>query len=327
MSDGLSLDVVIVNWNAGDRLQKCVESVAKVASTLPGLRTCVVDNASTDNSLQSIRESDVVHVIRNEVNIGFAAACNVGARAGSARFILFLNPDTEVHEARTLTRPAAFLADNPSSGVCGVQLRNEDGTVARTSTRFPTPRRIIAWSLGLDRIFPRVFEPQFFNDFDHESDRVIDVVMGAFFYMKRTLFERLNGFDERFFVYYEEVDFARRAAMIGQSTCFLSELKAVHAGHGTTDQIKAARYFLSSQSRMKYARKHFGPAGSLLSLFATSFLEPPIRVAFSLSRGNFAGAQEALKGSLSLWSWIGRGMPLMHRPTVRPTYPKTRISL
>lgn len=308
MSDS-GIDVVVVNWNAGDHLRRCVESVLALAAANPGLTLTVVDNASTDSSLSQLPQNPALRVIRNERNLGFAAACNQGARAGKSKYILFLNPDMILTDPAALTRPIETIQAEPSVGIVGIQLRDEDGAVTRSCTRFPTARRVLGWSFGLDRFLPRFFDPQFMTDFDHSKSRDVDVVMGAFFFVPRMLFDRLGGFDERFFVYYEEVDFARRARIIGYSSRFLADVSATHVGHGTTEGIRAIRYFLVSRSRVQYGAAHFGPMGRLASTISTIVFEPLIRLAFALASGNFAGAMQTAQGARMLLGWAAAGMP------------------
>lgn len=310
MTGSASVDVVIVNWNAGDHLGKCVESVLSM-QWMPDadINVVVVDNASSDHSLDSMPASGL-EVIRNTVNTGFAAACNQGARRGNSEFVLFLNPDMVLTDTAAFTVPINFMRSTPSAAVCGIQLRNDRGEITKSSTRFPTSWRIFGWSLGLDRLLPGIFPPQFLTDFDHDSQRDVDVVMGAFFFMRRTAFERLGGFDTRFFVYYEEVDLARRARQAGYTSWFLAQASAIHSGHGTTDQIRSTRYFLSARSRVQYALKHFGTLAGLIAAAMTIAVEPIIRLAFTLASGNFAGAFQTAIGARMLLGWVSRGMPI-----------------
>src|SRR6185503_16033407 len=111
----------------------------------------------------------------------------------------------------------------------------------RTCARFPTPGRFFAKMLGLDRILPGIFPSHFMTEWDHATNREVDQVMGAFFLVRRSAYEALAGFDERFFVYFEEVDFALRARARGWSTYYLTQARAYHEGGGSTKQIRPAR--------------------------------------------------------------------------------------
>jgi GT2 family glycosyltransferase len=195
-------------------------------------------------------------------------------------------------------------------GICGVKLVDDAGHVARTSTRFPTASRVFGWIFGLDRLLPGIFQTQFIMENDHESDATVDVVMGAFFFVRRSVFDLLKGFDERFFVYYEEVDFCRRALEKGYSTRFLAGASVIHAGHGTTDSIRAKRLFLVTRSRILYGFAHFrGPVALILALL-TIIAEPLIRVAFFGVRGNFRAVAETLSGAAMVLRDAPRFLPV-----------------
>ena len=284
------LDVVIINWNSGTCLRRCLEAI--VAS--PGDVACldkliVVDNASTDGSadLHDFNEALPLRIISNEENRGFAAACNQGASSGNADAILFLNPDVRIRPG-ALTKSLAFLLDGASAriGAVGVKLAGDDGVTQRSCARFPTPWRLIGQSAFLDRVAPSLCAPHFMLEWDHETTRSVDQVMGAFLMTPRVLFERLDGFDERFFVYFEDVDLCLRMKREGWSIMHYAEATATHEGQGTTRAIKDVRLFYSLRSRLLYARKNFSGKGFLACLIATFLLEPFARIAGSIARGS-----------------------------------------
>jgi GT2 family glycosyltransferase len=272
----LRLSIVVVNWNSGDLLRQCVESIGQ--STLPdhcrltGL--VIVDNASSDASLEGLSLSETpIRIVRNTRNRGFAAACNQGAAALPSELLLFLNPDTRLFPD-SLSAPVNYLRvpENAKVGIVGIQLVDDRGQVMRSSARFPRPIHFLAQALGVDRIIPR--SGQAMRDWAHDATRSVDQVIGAFFMVRRPLFEQLGGFDERFFVYFEEVDFALRAKLAGWTSVFLAEARAFHLGGGTTQQIRARRLFYSLRSRLLYADKHFSRWQRLLLQATTWLLEP-----------------------------------------------------
>jgi GT2 family glycosyltransferase len=294
------VDIVIVNWNAGDHIRACIGSLARLQQSEIPFKVILVDNASTDDSLDDIPVGGLdFTLIQNTENAGFAAGCNQGARAGTNPFVLFLNPDTMLQDSSalklcvdTMTAPTDL-----NVGICGVQLVDESGHVSMTSTRFPTPSRVLGWIFGADKILPGVFPPQFMVENDHRSDAHVDVVMGAFFFVRRSVFDLLRGFDERFFVYYEEVDFCARALKAGYSTKFLAAASVIHKGHGTTDSIRARRYFLVTRSRIQYGFAHFALPAAWAVAMLTILVEPLIRVAFFAARGNFRSVGETASGA------------------------------
>jgi N-acetylglucosaminyl-diphospho-decaprenol L-rhamnosyltransferase len=275
--------VVIVNWNSGAQLTECLASFAAVAGDDVAMeRVTVVDNASTDGSCDGIAHALPLVVIRNPVNRGFAAACNQAAANSEQEFLLFLNPDTRLLRG-SLERPARYLqtTENASVGIVGIQLVDSDGRVARNTARVPTTLSMIGGSVGLDRLLPSVFPPHFVTDWAHDETREVDQVMGAFFFVRRSVFEALGGFDERFFVYYEDLDFAMRARKLGWSSVYLSTAQAFHRGQGTTDTATERRTFYFARGRIVFAREHFNSLGAFAVMLTTLLLEPLARIVAS----------------------------------------------
>jgi len=281
--DRPSLHVVIVNWNSGAQLRECLQSFSAVANDDVTLaRVSVVDNASTDGSAENLNFALPLVVTRNAENRGFAAACNQGGTGAQAEFLLFLNPDTRLM-AGSLELPARCLSSEPdaNTGIVGIQLVDEIGHVARNTTRTPSAWSMIGNSVGLDRLIPSVFPPLFVNEWAHDETREVDQVMGAFFFVRRSLFETLGGFDERFFVYFEDLDFALRARRRGSKSVYLATAQAFHRGQGTTQGATGRRMFYFNRSKIFFALKHFGSLGAAAVISTTLVLEPLARMAAS----------------------------------------------
>lgn len=291
--------IITVNWNAGAQIRNCIDSLNS-----PSIQQIiVVDNASTDGSENTIANHPGVTLIRSRDNLGFGKACNLGAKQASAEYLLFLNPDAAVYPG-TLKKALAFM-QNPANvqvGICGVQLVNESGHVARSCARFPSASGFLAHAIGLDRIFPRL--GHFMAEWPHDTTREVDHVIGAFFLVRRALFESLGGFDERFFVYLEDLDFSFRARQAGWRTVYLADVRAFHAGGGTSNQVKARRLFYSLRSRLLYTTKHFSAGGAVLVFLATLLLEPLSRTGLALARRSWPALTETWAGYAMLWSWL-----------------------
>lgn len=275
--DGLA--IVIVNWNSGQFLKDCLASLHHCEGLGRVTRVVVVDNASHDDSYRDLPALPVaLTVICNETNRGFAAACNQGAAVCNAQHLLFLNPDTVLH-ANSLRGPLEHLDDpsNADVGICGIQLIDDRGRIGRTCSRLPTPVSMFAMATRLHSLLPRLFPPHFMKEWDHQQTRTVEEVIGAFFVVRRDLFEQLNGFDERFFVYFEEVDFCERSRQLGFRTVYLTTAQAEHSGGGCSNQIRGRSLFYSLRSRVLYANKHFSTVAATICWFATFVMEPVIR--------------------------------------------------
>lgn len=307
-----SLEIIIVNWNSGFYLRDCIESIAR--SNLSGLnlsRVVIVDNASMDGSVDAIADSTLpLSIIRNSVNRGFAAACNQGAEGSTSRYLLFLNPDTRL-DAEALKKAVAFMdrEKNGLVGIVGGQIRDEEGRIARTCGRFPCISSMLSKVIGLDRIIPHLLTNHYMVEWDHNRNREVDHVMGAFFFVRRFLFEMLGGFDEKFFLYYEDLDFSLRVKNAGYKSQFLVDVCLFHEGGGCSDQIIGKRWFYSARSRTQYAFKHFSSIGAIVVLFATSLVEPVSRFVLALSRFSKREIGEIPKGFLMYWKWVFSGFP------------------
>jgi GT2 family glycosyltransferase len=302
----VQISVIIVNWNAGSQLASCVASIAQHHFGLVS-SVIIVDNASTDESLIQVEALEGLPfqllVVRNYGNHGFGSACNQGAALATSEYLLFLNPDTRLFDG-SLSGVLEYLkhSDSQDVGIVGIQLFDENNKVSRSCARFPSAIGFLAHAIGLDRIFPRL--GHFMAEWSHDTEREVDHVIGAFYFVRRKVFDSLNGFDERFFVYLEDLDFSYRAKQKGWRSMFLGDVQAFHAGGGTSNQVKARRLFYSLRSRLLYSFKHFSFIGAMTVLLVTLLLEPLSRSALALGRRSFTTFQETWSGYGMLWRWL-----------------------
>ncbi|WP_156454239.1 MULTISPECIES: glycosyltransferase family 2 protein [unclassified Sphingomonas] len=287
MAERACIDIVIVNWNAGPLLGRCLSSIATHGGDRVGC-VYVVDNGSTDGSADVDVPGLPLVVIRAGANLGFGRACNLAADRGSAPLILLLNPDTELHPG-ALDQCVARLeqADGGQIGVLGVRLVDEAGAVQRHCGRFPTWRSFVGASLGLSHVSAlarRWFPPIIMADFDHLSSRDVDHVIGAFYLVRRDIYRAIGGFDERFFVYLEDLDLSRRIRARGHRIHYFAEPEVYHKRGGTSEQVKAHRLSYALQANLIYAFKHFSRAGAFAVALATYVAEPLARSARAVLR-------------------------------------------
>ncbi len=306
----ISLDIVIVNWNAGQQLRDCLGSI--FATNRDGfelIRVVVVDNASSDGSANDLTDIALpLVVINNTENLGFAKACNQGAVGSRAEYLLFLNPDTRLFN-RSLSRPLEFMAQKirKNIGIVGIQLVDNTGKVSQTCARFPTPRGFFSYIFGLDLLAPYFFLSHHMSEWDHMESRQVDHVLGAFFLVRRSLHQALGGFDEHFFMYFEDLDFSCRAKQAGWSSYYLSEAQVYHRGGGSSEQVKSKRLYYSLRSRILYGYKHLSWWAATGLMLGTMLLEPFLRIGCAMGKGRIS-LQETLRGYALLWmslpQWI-----------------------
>lgn len=296
------LDIVVVNWNAGNKLLECLDSIrhSNIDTSVRLAKCVVVDNASTDSSVDLIRDLDLpLELILNTENKGFGFASNQGAKCVSSKYILFLNPDVRLFPD-SLAKSVSFMeSDNDVQiGILGIQMIDQKGAIHRNVARFPSPASLFYQMLGIDRLLPRQFPPHFMTDWTHIESRVVDQVPGSFFLVRRAVFDHLHGFDERFFMYFEDLDLAYRARKSGWVNYYLSNVRAFHHGGGTTDQVKALRLFYVLRSRLYYAAKHFGYSHALWIMIISLTVEVWVRLGWSLIRFSARNFLETLQAYL-----------------------------
>tara|TARA_Y100000310_G_C20622784_1_gene784255 strand:- start:717 stop:1532 length:816 start_codon:yes stop_codon:yes gene_type:complete len=218
-----SLSVVIVNFNTGKYLFECLESIKKTTNDLsdPKIQVVVVDNASTDGSAKNIK------AIKNKENIGFARAVNQGLKKARGEYVLLLNPDTKV-KPKALKNILEFAQRHAEAGVIGAQLLNSDGSMQKSVMPFPTVQRAIAEFWLGRKVYSKYAPP---GDLPVE----VDAVVGAAFLITPTARQKIGGFDEHYFMYFEDLDYCRRAKDSGLKIYYLPTSQIIHH-HGVSGQ-------------------------------------------------------------------------------------------
>lgn len=300
-------DIVIVNWNTGRYLQECLHSIARAdRSALVVHSVVVVDNASSDRSACDLDLSGPrLKVITNARNRGFAAACNQGAALCGSEYLLFLNPDTRLLPD-TLRIVGEFLRTQSAErvGICGVRIVDEQGRPRISASRFPSLRAYVGMMTGLDRLLPALFPPRHLTPEETLQSGPVDQVIGAFYLMRRSLFEALEGFDERYFLYFEEVDLALRASRQGRPSYFLRAARVYHAENVSTDQIRGTRLSHSLRSRTLFAFQHWPRLRACLLLALSLTVEPAARLLRAALRGSGRELRDTAVGYVGFLRWL-----------------------
>jgi hypothetical protein len=252
------LSVIIVSFNCRGELAACLDSLPAGAGGL-ALETIVVDNASRDGAARMVAERfPQVRLVANERNRGFAAANNQGLALASGRCVLFLNPDTVVRPGalETLVRT---LDGDPGIGICAPQLLDADGTIQPSLRREPTFAALLHQytPLRVLRVFKGAYRRYKMEDFDFGSAADVEVVMGAAFCVPQGVLEQVGRLDERFFVYFEEMDFCRRVREAGCRVRFQPAAQITHIGGVSAASATSNLFFC--RSLFRYLRKHNGP--------------------------------------------------------------------
>lgn len=294
-----SIHIIIVNWNTGRYLRDCLASIASSEDAEAMVaRVTVIDNASSDDSARGLDDLKLpLEVIRNGRNIGFAAGCNQGAADSTSDYLLFLNPDTRLSpDALTTVRRFMQSEEAAQIGICGVQMVDESGRTDISCARFPSPRVLVGEALGLHLVLPRLFPRHQLIAAELRESRVVDQVIGAFFFVRRALFTELDGFDERYFMYFEEVDFALRARRRGARSYFLREASVFHAGNVSSNQVRGTRLYHSLRSRLVFAYQHWPRRQADLLAVLTFAVELPARLTKAAVRGSRSDISATFSG-------------------------------
>jgi N-acetylglucosaminyl-diphospho-decaprenol L-rhamnosyltransferase len=254
----LDLSIIVVNWNTLELLAKCLSSVWDEIRTLHPLRveTLVVDNASTDGSAQMVRERfPWVMLIENQDNVGFARANNQAILQSTGRYVLLLNPDTEVRPG-ALEALVRFMETHPQAGGAGARLLNPDGTLQVSCYPAPTLWRELWRMFHLDALRP--YGVYHMQDWDVNRHRQVDVVQGACLILRQETLDQVGLLDDEYFIYSEEVDLCHRLQQVGWELYWVPQAQVVHYGGQSTQQVAAEMFLRLYQGKILFFRKHYG---------------------------------------------------------------------
>ncbi len=263
----ITLSVVIVNYNVRHFLEQALQSVRRASEGM-AVEVFVVDNNSVDDSVAMVRDRfPEVRLIANADNPGFAVANNQAIRQARGRYVLLLNPDTVVEES-TFRRCADFMDAHPEAGGLGVRMIDGAGTFLPESKRgFPSPWVAFCKTVGLSRLFPR---SRWFNEYHlgylpEDEIHEVDVLAGAFMWLRKSALDEVGLLDEAFFMYGEDIDLSYRLVQAGYKNVYFPRTTILHYKGESTKKgsLNYVRTFY--QAMIIFARKHF--QGSRARLF------------------------------------------------------------
>lgn len=256
----MRLSIIIVNYNVKYFLEQCLHAVAKSATGFSH-EIIVVDNASSDESRSYLeRRFPMVLFIWNNTNIGFAKANNQGLKIAKGEYILFLNPDTIIPED-CLQRCMEHLKKEQRAGALGIRMLDGTGNFLRESKRgFPTPIAAFYKLTGLSALFPhsKKFSRYHMGHLDPLQNHITDVLAGAFMMAPKHVLDKIGGFDEKFFMYGEDIDLSFRIQQAGFENHYFAETPIIHFKGESTKKgsLKHVRLFYGAMAI--FARKHYG---------------------------------------------------------------------
>jgi len=267
----LDLSIIIVNYNVKHYLAQCLRSVFIALEGIDG-EVIVVDNNSTDGSQEFIEEKfgDRLLFIANKDNPGFSKANNQGMRIAKGRYVLLLNPDTVV-EAHTFRACIDFMDAHPDGGALGVQMIDGQGIFLPESKRaLPTPWVSFYKIFGLAALFPKSkkFGQYHLTYLDKDENHEIEILSGAFMFMRKSVLDEIGLLDETFFMYGEDIDLSYRVLLGGYKNYYFSDTRIIHYKGESTKKGSLNYVRVFYQAMIIFARKHFG--GARKQLFIAS---------------------------------------------------------
>jgi N-acetylglucosaminyl-diphospho-decaprenol L-rhamnosyltransferase len=256
----ISLSVIIVTHNHAPYIGRCLESLVAEVAALGG-EVIVVDNQSDDESAGIIRRHSRIRLIVNRERRGFAANNNCGMALARGRYLLLLNPDTEVLPG-ALGQLIGFMDEHPSVGLCGAQLLFPNGEVQPSPRRFPTLGSVIARRTPLRAVLRNSAFNQrhLMLDLDRSRPQEVDWLLGACLFVRREALEEVGPLDEGFFLYVEDIDWARRMHQAGWKVYYVPSARIIHHHLAVSDKRFLHRQsWFHTRGIIRYARKHLLP--------------------------------------------------------------------
>lgn len=254
------MSVIIVSWNTKELLKNCLTTL--FAQTGLEYEVFVVDNNSLDGSQEMVRhEFPLAKLLTNTKNRGFAAANNQALRIAQGEYLLLLNSDTELPDQQSLHKIYTFQQKH-QAGIVGPKLIFPNGQIQPSVRAFPNFSSQALLLLKLHVLFPKLksLKRYFANSFSYNDAQQVDQVSGACFSISRDCFSRVGLFDERFWIWFEEVDYCKRAYEEGYSVWFAPDPSIVHVGGMSfSKMIPFNRQKQFNQSLSLYAKKYFTP--------------------------------------------------------------------
>ena len=267
----LDLSIIIVNYNSRNFIKKCLESIflffnASKNGSYLSWEIVIVENGSSDESIEFIESKileirDNIKLIKLSENVGFSKASNIGAKNCSSQFLLFLNPDTEIIQ-EGMEDVLKFYNEKKEIekvGVVGAKILNPDGSLQYSCRTFPTLARQFYESYFLHRLFKKskFFGSYLMTYWNHNENKKVDWLTGAFMLIYRDTFFKVGCFDEDYFIYSEDTDICLKLARNGFINYYYSDYGLIHSDAGIASVNPELREVQIWKSRKLYFNKNY----------------------------------------------------------------------
>ncbi|MEI6597137.1 MAG: glycosyltransferase family 2 protein [bacterium] len=250
----MDISIIIVSWNVKEKLKDNLRALYESQNI--NFEIFVVDNNSADGTVDMVKKYyPQVKLISNQENLGFAKANNQAIKQAGGRYILLLNPDMRVFDD-TLSNMFSWMNAHEDAWVVGCRLLDESARVIKQVRRFPTLEDQLAVILKIPHIFPGVLDKYLRNDFDYFKSASVDSIRGGFFMVRSEVIKKVGLLDERFFLWFEEVDYCRRVKAAGGEIWYMPTAECIDLMGQSFKQVNLAvkqKYFRDSM--LKYFKK------------------------------------------------------------------------
>ncbi len=251
-----NISVIIVSFNNEKTIEACLSSLRK---NEPGVEIIVVDNNSEDKTKEIVSRYSSVKLIASDQNLGFSKGCNKGVKAAEGDYLVFLNPDTKLLAPGQLSQMVEYLAENPDFGAIGPKLLHQDGSLHKTARNLPTFFRAFKeYLLGMKGQY------DFYVPAEGQISAV-ESIIGACFVISREVFQKVKGFDERYFLYYEDLQLSKDIGELNLKIAYDPSLKIQHI-EGASGVRQKTNIFLQQSARIYHTPVEYWALQSLLLL-------------------------------------------------------------
>ena len=277
----MDLSILIINYNTLELTKNTINSILDTVKNV-SYEIIVIDNSTSREEIY-VSSDERIFVLGNVPNNGFAHACNLGFSHAKGKYVLYLNSDVILHQG-TIDKSVEYMLANPRVGALGIRTLRQDGSLDHGCKRgFPTPSAAMAYYIGLDRIFPksRRFGAYRHTFIDEMVTSRVDAVSGAFLMSPREVVEQIEGFDERFFMYAEDIDFCYKVNQAGYEVIYFADVTMTHlkgqSGLNTKSEEILYHFY---HSMILFYKKNYQKK---YSIFTTAFVYSGIYFKYFLS--------------------------------------------